>query len=608
MSSEEDQGWRAELEASDPHHTPGANYRRLARTLAREAEGLSPLRLTLLTSYTSTFWDDFLRVEFARRGYGVEISRGSFGEFETFLSRRDEQADDGGAAEALVVHIRPADLSPDSVARFYREDGSPSAIFDDVHDRLEACIGLYRSRTGKGSVFLGTHETPWPAPLGILDATNPASMTHLVGAANRALAQLAADRSGVYLWDYAGLVATHGASKWTDERMFALARAPVAERNLPHLAAHLAGTYRAAMRPGHKCLVLDLDHTLWGGAVGDDGLEGIVLSDDFPGSAYKRVQRVALGLRDRGVVLAICSKNDEAVALDAMTRHPEMLIRPEHVAVHEIGWGPKSAGLKRIAETLNIGLDAVAFLDDNPVERAEVRANAPEVHVIEPPSDPVLFARALELDEGFATGRITDEDRQRAQAYQSNAKRDSAKAVAETPEAFLRSLEMLATVGDFDEATSDRISQLVGKTNQFNLTTRRHPPGALTSFAKSDDSAVLWLRLSDKYGELGLTAVGVVVRSDEEALVDSLIMSCRVANRGVEQAMVSALADRARALGCAVLVGEFIPTERNHVVADLYERLGFTRRSHQEDGVERFELDLTSVDVPWPPEITRLEG
>ena len=341
MSSTDQADWKTEVASTAPHETPARTYRRIARRVLNESEGLTPLRLTLLTSYTATFWDDFLCVEFARRGFAVEVLRGEFGEFETFLARQRRESDDSRALEALVLHMRPSDVRPDATARFYGEAGMAEETFADVHDRLENCIELFRAYNDASPVLLGTHDTPWPGPLGVLDATDPGALTHVTTAANRDLARLAAATDGVFTWDYAGLVATHGAATWADPRLLALARTPVAEGNLGHLASHLASTYRAVTTPSHKCLVLDLDHTLWGGAVGDDGLEGIVLGDDFPGSAYKHLQRVALGLRDRGVILAVSSKNDEDVALEAMEKHPEMLIRPEHLGRIRDRLGPE---------------------------------------------------------------------------------------------------------------------------------------------------------------------------------------------------------------------------------------------------------------------------
>jgi FkbH-like protein len=276
-----------------------------------------------------------------------------------------------------------------------------------------------------------------------------------------------------------------------------------------------------------------------------------------------------------------------------------MLVRREDFAAVRVNWRPKSENLKEIAQELNIGLDSLVFFDDNPVERAEVRDRVPEVLVVEVPRDPALYVDTLSEIPHFDMTALTAEDRIRARSYQQQVERKISEQGSASLEDFLVSLEMVAEIGPLDGTTAQRIGQLVGKTNQFNLTTRRHTQAELEALAASDDAEVHWVRLKDRYGDMGLIAVGVLLRQGRDAVVDSLVLSCRAANRGIEQTLLSFLTRRARALGCDVLVGEYLPTERNHVVEDLYPRLGFEPCPEGGAGA-RYRLDLSRATVETP--------
>jgi FkbH-like protein len=589
------------IRGSRPGEISLADYRTLARDLAEQAPVLEAVRLVLLSSYTTELLDAPLIVEGARYGLGVDVYHGGYGQFEQALAAGQWRAS-AGAAEVLVVAMRLEDLDPDISFRYHAGDRrSFQAVGEDILDRIDATVGAFRDVSG-GPTLVANFAVPGPPPLSVFDAHDPDSLTHEVHALNRALAKRMTARAGQYVWDYHGLVAAQGAAAWCDPRLWALARAPVSAANQPEFARHLMRTIRGVMRPPAKCLVVDLDDTLWGGAIGDEGLRGIVLGDDHPGVAFKRFQRAILGLRDRGALLAICSSNDPDIALEAVGRHPEMLVRPDDFASIRINWRPKSENLREIAAELNIGVDSLVFFDDNPAVRAEVRDRLPEVVVVEVPSDPTLYVATLAGLPDFDAPTLTSEDRIRAHTFRAERERHTARERVGSSGDFLASLEMTAQVGRLDEMTAPRIGQLVAKTNQFNLTTRRHSQADLEAMAASGTGAVYWLRLADKYGDLGLVSVGVVSFSGSDALVDSLVLSCRAANRGVERAMMAQLARAARAAGCTHLVGEYIPTARNHVVQDLYPGLGFVPEGDV-DGRRTFRLDLVLQDVESPDHI-----
>ena len=534
-----------------------ADYMKLARGLAADAasarERLQPVRLVLLSSFTTTLLEPYLKVEAARQGFLVDIHHGGFGQFEQALLG-DEWRSTDGATEVLVVMMRLEDLHPDVGFRVYSDPpatpDAPDAPGDgfgalsaNVLARIDNVLSMFRERS-KGQALVASFSVPEQRLAPIFDANQPGSLTYKVQALNRALVDRVQARSGSHIWDYAGLVSSAGSARWTDPRLWALSRTPVSAANQPVLARHLARTLRGALRPSAKCLVLDLDNTLWGGVIGDDGIGGIQLGDEHPGRAFKELQRAVLGLRDRGVLLAICSKNDPAVVHEALASHPEMLIKLKDFAATRINWNPKSKNLREIATELNIGLDSLVFFDDNPVERAEVSEGAPEVNVVNVPVDPANYVRALCELAAFDVPTLTAEDRLRAQSYQAQIERRESEAQAGSLDEFLPSLQMEAEIGTWGAMTAQRIAQLVIKTNQFNTTTRRSSEAELAALHESG-LGVYWLRLTDRYGDMGLIAVSVLTKLGSDAIVHSFVLSCRAANRGIEQTMLAYLAKKA---------------------------------------------------------------
>jgi FkbH-like protein len=590
------------IRSTPPGQLRLSEYQTLAREVSAAGSGVPRTRVVLLASYTTTVLDAFVRVEAARHGLFLDVHHGAFGQFEQELMGATWRGADGGA-EVLVLAMRLEDLDPTLPHRFHSSLGAFDAFAAGVLDRVETLIGLFRERSN-GAVLVANFAPPEPRPLGVFDANHPQSLTWRVQDLNKALCARLRTHPGCHVWDYAGLVGAMGSSSWADPRLWALGRIPIAARHQPYFGAHLARTIRGVLRPPAKCLVVDLDGVLWGGVVGDDGVSGIVLGDDHPGLAFKEFQRAILGLRDRGILLAICSKNDEEVAREAITRHPEMLVSLDDFAAARINWTPKSHNLREIAAELSIGIDSLVLFDDSPFERGEVTVAEPAVHVVAVPTDPVDYVRALADVALFDVPGLTEEDHARAASYRAERERRSAEGGSASLEDFLTSLEMEATIGSLGPLTSQRIAQLVAKTNQFNLTTRRQSQTELEAAAAATDQAVYWLRLGDRHGDMGLIAVGVVRFRGNDAFIDNLVLSCRAANRGVEQTLLAHVASVARERGCTGLVGQYIPTARNHVVANLYPGLGFMVEPGGGQGT-RFRFDLARRRLS-PPDYLRV--
>jgi FkbH-like protein len=456
-------------------------------------------------------------------------------------------------------------------------------LVDAAMQTVQQLVQAFQAANGT-LVVVQTLAPPVTGLFGSLDGQLPGTLAWMVERFNQQLR--AAQTSGMVLLDVARLAASIGLDQWHDPIQWNIGKFPFSHDVVPLYADALCRVVMAAKGKARKCLVLDLDNTLWGGVIGDDGMTGIVLGQgDAVGEAFLEIQRTALALRERGVVLAVSSKNDEAVARQVFREHPDMLLREEHIAVFQANWTDKASNLRAIADTLCIDVSALVFLDDNPAERQQVRLALPEVGVPELPASPEYYPVMLLAGGYFESVQFTDEDRVRASQYQENATRTVALGAASDIGAYLESLDMVAHVSRFDEAGRARITQLINKTNQFNLTTRRYTEAEVAAFETDRDVLGLQIRLQDRFGDNGMISVVICKRDGERWLVDTWLMSCRVLNRRLEEQVLNILCAAARTQGILELVGEYRPTAKNGMVREHYRKLGFTLAAEHADTV-----------------------
>lgn len=460
------------------------------------------------------------------------------------------------------------------------------------------CRGLQRS--AEATLFVHNVACP-PYPLfGSQDARVPGTQRRRIERFNRELDGLLAEFAGVLL-DVDGLAQTVGTERWFDDIQWHAAKLPFSHDLVPLYADHCMRLVAAVGGASRKCLVLDLDNTLWGGVVGDDGMHGLVLGQgNALGEAFVAVQQAAAWLRSRGVILAVCSKNDRDVARAAFEGHPDMVLRLDDIAVFQANWQDKPTNLQAIARTLGIGTDALVLLDDNPAERELVRMTLPEVAVPEVSADPAEYPSLLLAAGYFESVGFTDEDRQRAGLYQANAARAELAASATDMDSFLASLDMVIRFQAFDATGRSRIAQLTQRSNQFNLTTRRYDEAAIKAFETRADAFTLQIRLADRCGDNGMIGVVICNQQGTEWVIDTWLMSCRVLQRRVEEAVLDVLAATGRDRGITKLIGYYVPTERNGMVRDHYLRLGFTV-GPDAAGIEAWHLDLAAYAWRRPP-------
>jgi FkbH-like protein len=564
----------------------------LSRTLGRlsqkygRSRSLAAFKLGVVSNFTTDFANPLLAAAALRYGVQLEIVAADFGQAvqqavdpESKLNR--------AKLDAVLVALDPRELSLRS------SRGADWPLFDAqlAIDEIELIRSGFRTH-GAAPCLVQTLPSPAELLFGSLDVGVAGTLRHAVNAVNAHVAQ-AAPSQGDILIDVDWLAQCIGLGEWYDERQWHLARLPCAQKALPLYADFAVRSIAAIRGKSRKCLVLDLDNTLWGGVIGDDGLEGIALNaGDARGEAFRALQRAAADLRRRGVVLAVCSKNDEAIAKTAFT-HPGMILKEADFSVFLANWDDKATNLERIAQRLDIGLDALVFLDDNPVERAQVRQALPQVAVPELGGDPSTYKRIL-LNAGyFESIAFTHEDLARADQYKENAHRAQALEKARDLDEFLRSLDMEIQFAPFDAQGRKRITQLINKTNQFNLTTRRYTEQQVAQFEASAEHYTLQISLRDKFGDNGMISVVICAVRAAEWEIDSWLMSCRVLNRKVEQAVCNRIAAAAKSAGAARLIGVYRPTERNGLACDLFSRLGFEKIAEPEtDGAQRWALHL----------------
>src|ERR1017187_1126302 len=514
------------------------------------------------------------------------------GEFNAYAQ---EILDPGSALyrfqpDVAVLAVQTRDVAP----ALWRGESAA----DDVLGRFGGWIRSFRTYS-KAALIVHSLEVPAVACAGILDAQREDNTAEAIQRINRGLRALAGQHRGVYILDYDALVARHGREKWGDARKWLTVRLPVASANLPHLAREWLRFLHPLAGKVAKCVVVDLDNTLWGGVIGEDGMNGIQLGAEYPGAAFQQLQRALLDVSRRGILLAVASKNNPADALEALNGHPGMVLGPRDFAAMRINWNEKARSLREIAAELNIGLDTIALVDDNPVERQQVREQAPEAIVIHLPQDPMGYAQAVRDCPWLERLTLSEEDRQRGEYYAAQRERVELEGSVTSKEDFYRSLDQVVEIAPVNAQTLARVSQLTQKTNQFNLTTRRYTEQQIAEMAAGPNWRVWSLRVKDRYADNGLVGVAIARVDGEVCEIDSFLMSCRVIGRTLETALLAHLAADARERGAKVLQGWFLPTKKNAPAGEFYAGHGFEVAETTTEGV-LWKLDLREKEIQTP--------
>lgn len=533
--------------------------------------GLKEIRIAVLCGSTANEMTDFLELLLLDAGMRPVYYHSEYNKhFEEAVLQPEKLI--AFRPDLIYVHTSSANL------RFFPPmDAEDSDFEESVANELTRFTMIWDALEKKiGSLLIQNNfETLNARVLGNLDVSAPAGKTNFLHRVNLEFSREARNRRRLMIHDLHSLTASVGLQQMLDPLRWYRYKIFTSCRGSFEIANSVAAMIRSAFGSSRKCLVVDLDNTLWGGVIGDDGVEGINIGrETAEGEAYTTFQEYCLDLRNRGILLAICSKNSMENALLGLN-HPECVLRPDHFSSIRANWDSKSDNLVEIARELNLGLESLVFVDDNPAERAIISSQLPAVAVPDVGRDVLEFIPVLERMRYFEPSVLSKDDLERAGQYQANRKRESQQARFANYGEYLESLDMRAEIAPFKPVYLERIAQLIGKTNQFNLTTRRLSLAEVEAIANDPDYLALYGKLSDCFGDNGLVSVVIGRQHGSDLHIELWLMSCRVLKRDMELAMLDALVGRAKERGVRRIYGEYLRTPKNGMVCDHYQKLGF---------------------------------
>ena len=417
---------------------------------------------------------------------------------------------------------------------------------------------------------------------------------------NYLLMELVEKTKNAFLIDLSSIQNLYGRKELHDEKLYYIAKMPISTNLLPEVAKQVVDIIKALNGKIKKCVVLDLDNTLWGGVIGDDGLKSIQIGELGLGHAFSEFQMWLKELKNRGIILTVCSKNNEDIAKEPFEKHPEMVLRLEDISMFVANWQDKASNIKHIQETINIGMDSLVFIDDNPFERNLVKELIPDITVPDLPEDPAMYLSYLKSLNLFETASYSENDKDRTKQYQAEVGRATMQSSFEDFNDYLKSLQMVATAHEFNEFEIPRISQLTQRSNQFNLRTIRYTEAEIEEILRNDKYLTLSFSLKDKFGDYGLISVVIMEKKDKETLfLDTWLMSCKVLKRGMEEFIINTIIETAKKKGFKKVVGEYIKTPKNAMVEKIYSNLGFkeVKKDLFEAEVDNFSFNKTNIKL-----------
>jgi FkbH-like protein len=567
--------------------------RACAQLALKEAPGFAPLRLAVLASSTVDHLLPAIRVAGLRRRLLIDAHCGAYGQYrQDLLDPASSLRKFAPQTVLFSLTAREAFAGLPLTASVAEVEAAVTRFIDDLRFLWRKARESFNC-----SIIQQTFVDVTEPLFGSYDRFVPGVPFRIVARLNGRLEEAAA-QDGVLLLDVARASERDGIDAWFDTGRWLQGKLEIAPQAAPKYGDLLARILAAQRGLSKKCLVLDLDNTLWGGVIGDDGMEGIVLGEGSAvGEAHLALQLYAKQLTQRGIILAVCSKNDTRVAEEVFDKHPEMALSRSDIAAFVANWNDKAENLKTIATRLNIGIDSLVFVDDNPVERARIRESLPMIAVPELPEDAAQYVRCLADAGYFEAVAFTSEDQQRAQQYASNAERDALLESAQSMDDFLRGLRMSVVSGPFTAVDHVRIVQLINKTNQFNTTTRRYTSEEITELTNQPSALTLQFRLLDRIGDNGLVSTMIMrPTSDREDVleIENWVMSCRVFGRQLEFEAMNIAAEAARQRGVRAIIADYIATSKNDVINSLYPSLGFSELDNagSNTGAQRWFLSL----------------
>jgi len=579
-----------------------SRYALLYRSISQENLELKDLRLAILATSTVDHFIDILKFWLAKQGFRVEIFSSPFNTIhQTVLNSKSALYEFAPEFVWIFNNYRDVKLSVPYGASSNECDAATNIVikeYVELWDVIQKQLSCH--------ILQNNVDLPNSRIFGNLEGSVVWSQTNLLRKLNLSLAL--SSRPGVTIFDMDYLSSLFGKNDWHDARYWNYSKHAFSFDACGLVASQAGSLIAAGKGSAKKCLILDLDNTLWGGVIGDDGLNGIQLGHGVEGEAFLEFQKYLLALKNRGILLSICSKNEENIASDVFLNHPDMLIQLDDIAVFKANWKNKPDNIRDIASTLNIGLESMVFIDDNPFERQLVRKFLPEVTVVDLPEDPTSFIGAIERGAFFESLAFSNEDSNRNQLYKQNTKRSEHQKQFVSLNEFLSDLEMESEVGQVNDQNLSRFAQLINKSNQFHLTTTRYTEAQVQTMIKDKMVILRNFCLKDRFGDNGLISALIIQLQPEFFYIDTWVMSCRVFSRGMEEFICSEIISMAKCAKSNLIRGKYIPSKKNNLVSSLYRRLGFKLAKKEADGASYWELNMKEPLPKFSHTIKRTES
>ena len=548
------------------------SFRELQKACKKEVKG-KEIRLAILGNCATQFFSE------AVKGYG-RLSDLNLNVYDTDYNQIEEQILNPSSevyafrADEILIWI-----STEKIYEEYLDEelSARNSFAERYMQKIEHYWKLISQNSGARIIQMNFHEID-DKVMGQYSCKVDSTFIYQIRKLNFMIAQAESNNKRVYPIDVLSIQIDLGRNTFFNAPLYYNAKMPVAMNALPYLAKAVINVISTMSGKLKKCIILDLDNTLWGGVIGDDGMGGIEIGELGKGHVFVNLQRWLKQLKEYGIILAVCSKNDETIAKEPFENHEEMVLRLSDLSLFVANWDDKASNIKMIQESLNIGMDSIVFLDDNPFERNLVKEKHPDIEVPELPEDPALWLSFLQNMNYFDTVTYTGEGSDRTKLYQAEFERKKLEQNYETIDDYLQSLGMEGKVTRFEPIQYSRIAQLTQRTNQFNLRTVRYTEDEIRKIAEDDAYITLSYSLKDKFGSHGLVAAIIMRKiSKDELFIDTWLMSCRVLKRGMEEFSINRIVQAARDNGFQMILAEYIPTLKNSMVKDIYETMGFRR-------------------------------
>jgi len=534
------------------------------------------LKVAILSSFTLNGLNEILHVKCSELGIRYQSYLAGYNQYnQEFLNSQSDFYKFSPDVTFLVLDIRnflgdnfhfPYNLS---------DDERKSLVKEKIH-HLENIIQNFE-KNSNSKLVITNFNIPSYSPNGIIESKSVFGFHEMIEEINKLLRNISKNNNWVYIYDFNQFISKYGEKNVFDYRQFHVGDIQIALNFVPHFGDELMGFIKPITGTNRKCIVLDLDNTIWGGIVGEDGFEGIQLDHTSNGKAFVDFQKELLSLWNQGVILAINSKNNFDDAMKVIREHPNMILREKNFASIQINWNDKAHNIKQIADEINIGLNSIVFFDDDKLNRERIRQEFPDVLTVELPDDPSQFSTILKDLNDFNVLQRTDEDVKRGQMYAQQRERKKLENSISSLDDFLQQLDIKVKMKKSNEFLIPRISQLTLKTNQFNLTTKRYQEEEIRTLANDKKFIVGCAQVLDKFGDNGITNVYIINKEDKTWIIDTFLLSCRVMGRGVEDAILSEILKDAKQNGISQIKAEFIPTQKNMPAENFLSDNGFKK-------------------------------